>query len=93
MSIQAATVTTLHNGKTKHVKNLSWFLSKARYVKALHFQRTPAVPCQDGILRVTLAIGSNAPTHEYRTGFACEKVLRDLLARSQWLRDIPLTVD
>lgn len=92
MSIQASTVTTLHNGKTKQVKNLGWFLSKSRYVRSLHFQRTPENPLQEGVLIVTLAIGSNAPTHEYRSGFACEQVLRDLLKRSQWLRGIPLTV-
>lgn len=92
MSIQASTVTTLHDGKTKQVKNLGWFLSKSRYVKSLHFQRTPENPLQEGVLIVTLAIGSNAPTHEYRSGFACEQVLRDLLKRSQWLRGIPLTV-
>lgn len=92
MRIQASTVTTLHDSKTKQVKNLGWFFAKARYVRAMHIHRTPGA-LQDGILIVTLAIGSNAPTHEYRTGFACEQVLRDLLARSQWLRDMPLTVD
>lgn len=92
MSIQASTVTILHNGKTKQVKNLGWFLAKSRYVKALHFQHTPGSPYQEGVLIVTLAIGSNAPTHEYRSGFACEQMLRDLLKRSQWLRGIPLTV-
>lgn len=91
MSTQASTVTTLHNGKTTQVKNLGWFLARARYVRAMHFRRTPGA-LQDGILIVTLAIGSNQPTHEYRSGFACEQVLRDLLKRSQWLRGIPLTV-
>lgn len=91
MSIQAATVTTLHNGKTTQVKNLGWLLARARYVRAMHFCRTPGA-WQDGILIATLSIGSNQPTHEFRSGFACEQVLHDLRKRSQWLRGIPLTV-
>lgn len=91
MSIQSSTVTTLHNGKTVQVKSLGWFLARSRYVRAMHFHRTPG-SLQDGILVVTLAIGSNMPTHEYRSGFACEQVLRALLKRSQWLRDIPLNM-
>lgn len=88
--ITKSTVTTLNDGKTKEVKNLGWFLKHSRYVKAICFDRTKANGYQDGILIVTLAIGNNSPTHEYRSGLACFEMCKDLLRRSQWLRDISI---
>jgi hypothetical protein len=88
--ITESTVTTLHNGKTKEVKNLGWFIRNSRYVKGIAFDFTKGNSDQDGILIATLAIGNNSPTHEYRSGYACYNLFRDLLRRSQWLRDLPV---
>lgn len=79
-------VKTLHNGKTKEVKNLGWMLKHSRYVQAIAFDFTKVNDSQDGILIVTLAIGNNHPTHEYTSGFACFNVCKNLLKRSQWLK-------
>ena len=88
--ITPSTVTTLHDGKTKEVKNLGWFLRNSRYVKAIAFDFTKGNSDQDGILVATLAIGNNSPTHEYRSGYACYEQFRNLLNRSQWLRGLPV---
>ena len=89
--ITHSTVTTLHDGKTKEVKNLGWFLKHSRYVKAIAFDFTKANSSQDGIIVVTLAIGNNQPTHEYRSGCACYRLFRGLLKRSPWLRYVNVT--
>ena len=91
MATTQSTVTTLHNGKTKTVKNLGWLLRNSKFVTSMNFQKTPS-EFQDGILIVALAIGNNMPTHEYRTGFADFEVLKDVISWNQYLRHIPLIV-
>jgi hypothetical protein len=83
------TVTTLHNGKSKEVKNLGWFLRHSKYVTFIQFKKIAGMR-YDGILIVTFSIGSNVPTHEYRSEFGSFELLKDLIQRSQWLRGMDI---
>ena len=83
------TVTTLHNDKSKNVKNLGWFFRHSKYVTAIQFKKTEGT-WYDGILIVTFSIDSNVPTHEYRSEFGSLEVLKDLIYRSQWLRGMEI---